>query len=153
MMKDVRKVLATFRRTQFLQGVIFKSPTQKDVCWCWRHINSYRKHVQHTLKCGKLVSKLFVLFKKCENNFLSEIASKCSLGKLQMQKRVVVQLKGECFAPPSAMNYENALSWADSGMGVGSPSFLGNTKKAEIQSLTKHIWCEALSPREIFENF
>ena len=35
---------------------------------------------------------------------------------------VVPQLKGECFAPPSAMIDEVALRRVDAGMGVGSPS-------------------------------
>ena len=35
----------------------------------------------------------------------------------------VLQLKGECFAPPSAMICAVAMSRADSGMGVGSSSF------------------------------
>ena len=34
----------------------------------------------------------------------------------------VLQLKGECFAPPSAMICAVAMSRADSGMGVGSSS-------------------------------
>ena len=52
----------------------------------------------------------------CEINFLSEIALKCYLERLSMQKRVTVLLKGECFAPPSAMNHkmycaEQILAW------------------------------------------
>ena len=122
MIKDIRKASGTFAWTQFLQGVTFKIHTWKHMfCSSW-HINNYREHVRHVFLCRKLISKLCVLFRKCHDNFLSEIAPKCSLGRLQMQKRVAVQLKGECFAPPSAMNYENALSWADSGMGVGSPT-------------------------------
>ena len=35
----------------------------------------------------------------------------------------VLQLTGECFAPPSAMICAVAMSRADSGMGVGSSSF------------------------------
>ena len=36
----------------------------------------------------------------------------------------VLQLKGECFAPPSAMICAVAMSRADSGMGVGSSSLV-----------------------------
>ena len=72
--------------------------------------------------CRNQVSKLKDIIKMCEINFLSEIALKCYLERLSMQKRVTVLLKGECFAPPSAMNHENALRRADFGMDVGSPS-------------------------------
>ena len=37
---------------------------------------------------------------------------------------VVPQLKGECFAPPSAMIDEVAFRRVDAGMGVGSPSIV-----------------------------
>ena len=79
-------------------------------------ISSYHKHVLGVFLCGDQVSKLKDIFKTCEINFLSEIASKCSLERLSVQKRVTVQLKGECFAPPSAMNHkmhcaEQILAW------------------------------------------
>ena len=86
MIENVRKSLATFWWTQFLQGVIFEVRVQKDRFWCWRHINSCREQVQHVFSCRKLVSKLCFLFTNCENNFLLEIAPKCFFGRLDVEK-------------------------------------------------------------------
>ena len=55
---------------------------------------------------------------------------------------VVPQLKGECFAPPSAMIDEVALRRVDAGMGVGSPSFFCNFL---FMGIFGNVWCEALS--------
>ena len=70
--------------------------------------------------------------------------------RLSMQKRVAVQLKGECFAPPLAMNHKNALRWTDSGMDVGSPSTfklwrqIPKTARKAVQLIRKSVffvWC------------
>ena len=65
--------------------------------------------IEWGLKGKRYIQKVWI-------NFLSEIASKCSLERPSMQKRVTVQLKKEWFAPPSAMNHkmhcaEQILAW------------------------------------------
>ena len=115
MIKDIRKAFDTFWSSQFSQVLIFTTCIDMS-SFKSQGIGSYHKHVLEVFLCRNQVSKLTDIIKMCEINFLSEIALKCHLERLSMQKRVTLLLKGECFAPPSAMNHkmhcaEQILAW------------------------------------------
>ena len=102
MMKDVRKPFGTFWRLQFLQGVIFEDFDQT---------HGFPGPLETILAVYRAAPRL-----RAAPRFAFLLAAQ------SVFEFAVLRLKGECFAPPSAMICAVAMSRADSGMGVGSPS-------------------------------
>ena len=116
----------TFCKVSFLK--IFTKTIDSQLCECsW--------HVQCIFLCRKLLS---TLKNTIEVNFPSFCYWLVFSGALPLRcifEFGVLQLTGECFAPPSAMICAVAMSRADSGMGVGSSSF-----EASLQQSVTEMW-------------